>query len=277
MLRMGDVFEADLHALAQIWRECFGDGEAYVRMFYAGHTTMPIQCAAFDGGEPVAMLHALRARMRCENGSMPLFFGYAVGVRKAYRRRGIFRAMTEAAIAQAQAMGGLYVITPPNAEVARYYRGFGMKEAFFLRRLTFAAQPVPARLEFAFAPISAAEYKRLRDARFDRPGYVCWDEAAIAYALAENAFCGGFSHKLMLDGGEYNLMGAVTDGVLHIRETTLPAELLAWAAAALRTEMEFEKAVFDMPRCGCSAGEEIVSGMAAADVPPNGYLNLLLN
>ena len=119
-------------------------------------------------------------------------------------------------------------------------------------------------------PITAKEYKSLRDTHFTAEGYVEWDEQALQYAMDENAFCGG--ETLMFTCGERAelIMYRVEEGKLCVVETTFEEEELRELLPAIMQNMGVKKAYAD------NAGGMIFLPKDMIWMEKKGYLNLTL-
>ncbi|MCM1187592.1 MAG: GNAT family N-acetyltransferase [Lachnoclostridium sp.] len=117
--------------------------------------------------------------------------------------------------------------------------------------------------------ITPEEYKEIRDAHFDRDGYVNWDKEAIRYALLENDFCGGSAEKI----GQDVILYRTEQNVLHVLETTLEGEALQAQIQKLLSETQSGKAVY-VNKAGMI---KYPKGMEkSASLRGKGYLNLTL-
>lgn len=115
----------DIPALAVIWQEAFGDEKALIDKFYALLPEMGKGFVAEKDGLVVGMLHMLDAAF--ENKSVG--YVYAVAVKKEYRKRGIGRALCQAA----SGMDYDIIATLPaeNSLYAWYEKVLGTKPALY--------------------------------------------------------------------------------------------------------------------------------------------------
>lgn len=82
--------------------------------------------------------------------------------------------------------------------------------------------------------VTPREYKKIRDEKLAVAGYAEWDENAIAYALLENDYCGGFAYKVFHDNIEDILMYRMDGNRMRIIETTLSDADILGVLAKLR-------------------------------------------
>lgn len=121
--------------------------------------------------------------------------------------------------------------------------------------------------------VTPAEYRGIRDKILSGEGYVEWEEAAIAYALLENDYCGGFAYKVFHDGQEDILLYRMEENHMKIIETTLTDSEISGVLAKLRIA---PKRV-TVRRPVTSAGSRRSFGLIlGADALEKGYLNLTL-
>ena len=133
--------------------------------------------------------------------------------------------------------------------------------------------------------VTPREYKKIRDEKLSGAGYVEWDEKAIAYALLENDYCGGFTYKVFHDEMEDILMYRMEETHMRIIETTLSDEDIRGVLAKLRISPDsvlvrrpVTKIESNMKhKNGANYGKNRVFGMILGEIDVrDGYLNLTL-
>lgn len=133
--------------------------------------------------------------------------------------------------------------------------------------------------------VTPHEYKKIRDEKLSVAGYVEWDEKAIAYALLENDYCGGYAYKVFHDDMEDILMYRIEDNRMRIIETTLSDADIHGVLAKLRIAPDavtVRRPVTMHSNCmhGNSepdSGKSRAFGMILGESDlQNGYLNLTL-
>lgn len=254
-------------ALSRIWERCFGDSPEYIRFFMEKRFPTCRSLVWLWGEEPVGAAYLLP----CVLGERPAYYGYAVGVSPEFQRQGVCGAILRSAAELCQREGAVFWVTP-RPGVEDYYQKRGFYPGFYHQRCRILpAGTQEAGLEIAEA--RSEEYTALRDAFFHGPGYVSWDEVATAYALEEQRRCGGFAHILRWRGARYLLFGEKGQGVLSVRETTLPPTTMKRLAASLCAYYGVSELVVERP--AASWGEGTPSGCCwrfALNVP--GWLGL---
>lgn len=246
--------ETDFDAIAEIWNESFGDDREYIDMYLTNRFETENMLVIHADGRPVSMLSILPALITVNGEKLAVRYVYAVATLPDYRNRGYATRLIEYAFNKYQEP---LILQPACDELKEYYKGIGFKEMFkqspcwiynlctenikhglknCLCDADNVIEPVQensyknktAQLgERKVTTISAKKYKEIRDICFAGEGYVEWDETAIAYAIYENAFCGGDTLMLSDDTGQKNdvLMYRVHDvnevRKLQIIETTL--------------------------------------------------------
>ncbi len=272
MIRLAD--ERDIPDLCDLWQACFPDPGEYVRYFYRENfSRISVPVCVLDG-KPVSMVHLMDASFADGPDRYPVRFVYAVGTLPRCRGRGFMRSLLLSAARSAEEGGcGLFLKPAPHLE--KYYAGLGYAPDSRFR--VFSAAPEPGRGEdVSFAPLSAEEYGRLRNAAFsDRP-FVRWPEAHVRWCVDENAFCGGRTLSLSLDGRAFFLMACPDGGVLRVTETDLGPEQLRRAASALCSLFGTARLEAYLPEASCREGPAVVSSVVFNAPLRNTYANLLL-
>ena len=78
-------------ALRHLWKQCFGDEDAYVSLFFDRRFSPEQTLTAWVDDTLVGAVYLLEA----EVDGHPLWYGYAVGTLPEYRGRGISRRLHE--------------------------------------------------------------------------------------------------------------------------------------------------------------------------------------
>ena len=167
------------------------------------------------------------------------------------------------------------MLVPSGEGLFAFYRERGYKPFFYLSEPTFLCEggAPPQALE----PVSSAEYKALRDRHLDAPGYVSWDERAVAYAMRENAHLGGQTLALSYGGERHAVMLLKQGKALRVRETTLPSDALMPALGAIAQDLGCDTIRASLH---ASDAESKPFGMLYEDTrvgETSGYLNLALD
>ncbi len=266
--------ERDIPDLCALWQSCFPDPGDYVRFFYRenfGRISVPVYVL---DGKPVSMVHLMDASFADGPDRYPVRFVYAVGTLPPFRNRGLMRSLLLSVARSAEEDGcGLFLKPAPHLE--KYYAdlGFALDSRF---RVFSAAPEAGGGEEVSFAPLSAEEYNPLRNAAFsDRP-FVKWPDAHVRWCVDENAYCGGRTLSLSLDGRTHFLMAYPDGGVLRVTETDLGPGQLRRAAAALCSLFGTDRLEAYLPEASCREGAAVVSSVVFNAPLRRTYANLLL-
>lgn len=247
--------------LKELWRQCFEDSESYIDFFFRSRfcpeNTEIWECE----GEAVAMAHLMEAAVDGERA----WYGYAVAVHPEEQGRGFATALQRRVMAERP-----YIVRPASVGLEEFYARVGLRRVYFARELWLNAAygALPAAKN-----CTAARYNALRNARFTGQYDVRWSDAAVDYALRENAFLGG----LCLEWEAGAALVVPVGEVLRVRETTLREEDALRLLPALAARLGCETVHLTLPE-DASLGELQCIGMASG-LPEDarGYLGLALD
>lgn len=181
-------------AVHELWRECFGDSDAYVDMYLSSHDISRHTLVFIDGVRPVSMLSMLPMTVVTPGGILPARYIYAVATKREYRGRGISSKMIRFAHQHMKAAGmKLAVIVPASTELYRFYEKLGFSTAFYSGRAVVRAADIKAYDgSFAINDATEQEFMNIRESAFgQRTMFVRWDGDALSYRMTETAFYGG--------------------------------------------------------------------------------------
>ena len=224
-------------ALGALWRECFGDSNDYVDLYFAGHDIARHTMVFIDGERPVSMLSLLPMTVVTRAGILPARYVYAVATLESYRGRGISTKLLEAAHRQMQAAGiKLSVLVPASARLYNFYGKRGFDTEFYSGRAVVPARELPDYGgSFVVTEATAAEFMEIRERAFGgRTMFVRWDGDALAYRLAETAMSGGETLLLTTDGGRAVAVCRNEGGAVLVKELALDGMPLETALAVLQ-------------------------------------------
>ena len=142
-------------SLRQLWQEAFGDGDAFLDLFYSTAFS-PDRCLCVQENDRVA---AALYWMDCRLEAKPVAYLYAVATGKAFRRRGICKALMDQARQTLAHLGYAGILLVPGTDDLRQmYASMGYENATTVDMFTQASgsQPIPLR------SVTPAEYHRLR-------------------------------------------------------------------------------------------------------------------
>ena len=182
----------------KIWETCFGDEAELVDFYLDKRMTEDNMLLICQDGHAVSMASFLDINVRDGEEWKPAKYVYAVATLPEYRGRGYAGKILKKA---EEIFNMPLVLVPAEKELVGYYRKVGFTEAYPSERL-LEKQDVPelfaAELNsYSVEEITAAEYKRIREQKLMRDGFIAWDEAAIRFAMDFNCFCGGRTVKVV--------------------------------------------------------------------------------
>ena len=266
--------EKDVPRLCEIWRSCFPDPAEYVRLFYRENFDRIRVLIRTVDERPVSMIHLMDASFQDGPRKDPVRFLYAVGTLPGLRGNGYMHSLILSAAESAKKDGyGLFLKPSPGKEA--FYSALGFVEDSRFRVFTAGAVPGGSE-EVAFSLLSAGEYNRLRDRAFSGRPYVKWPDAHVLWCVDENAFCGGQTLSLELDGHTHFLTGSPVRGVLRITETDLSPGQLRSIAPALFRRFGVSRLEAYLPEEAARDGPTVVSSMVFHTPLRHTYANLLL-
>ncbi|MDO5401206.1 MAG: GNAT family N-acetyltransferase [Eubacteriales bacterium] len=208
-------FPRTTEGLKKLWREAFGDEEAFIDGFFKT-AYAPDRCRCIvDGGETAAMLFWLDGTFRGEKFA----YVYAVATGEPFRGRGLCRALMEDTHALLKQEGyAAALLYPAEAGLREMYRSLGYRDWGRSEEFTCtAAGTLPLRR------VSPEEYGRLR--RVLLPGDGLIQEGPSLAFLAESA--------QLWAGQDILLAASVEDDTLRAAEFLGDPRLAPAAVAAL--------------------------------------------
>lgn len=145
----------DIPALRRLWKEAFGDTDAFLDLFF-GTAFAPTRCrVAREGDEIQAALYWFD----CQCGGQPMVYIYGVATAKAARGRGMATALMKNAQAhlESQNIRGM-ILVPGTAALVRFYEpmGFGLCAPQGRMRVDAAGPAIPLK------PVNPRRYGELR-------------------------------------------------------------------------------------------------------------------
>ncbi|MBE5963219.1 MAG: GNAT family N-acetyltransferase [Lachnospiraceae bacterium] len=240
--------------LKAIWKECFHDEDSYISFYFENRFEPDNTLVWSEEGVPQAMLTLLPAAVLMADGVKPVRYVYAVATREAMRGRGIAGALLKYAAEYMEKQGTGLILVPASRTLFDYYARQGYEATVGMRTAEWTLDEVKGMEEKTDVGLQAASldekkaeenglgkvwtmralhkedaplYKEIRDNAFlGQAGYIIWPEDAIAYAISENEFVGGFTHLIEIAGRKELVMGYEMDGILVLKETTIQDEIL---------------------------------------------------
>ena len=247
--------ERNREEIHKIWETCFGDEAELVDFYLDKRMTEDNMLLICQDGHAVSMASFLDINIRDGEEWKPAKYVYSVATLPEYRGRGYAAKILKKA---EEIFNMPLVLVPAEKELVGYYRKVGFTEAYPSERL-LEKQDVPelfaAELNsYSVEEITAAEYKKIREQKLMRDGFIAWDEAAIRFAMDFNCFCGGrtvkvvWSDDISRDESAEDadiLMYCPENGTLHIIETTLGEEQFEELLPELMAQTKTERLVYD--------------------------------
>ncbi len=187
--------------LRELWKACFGDGDAFLDDFFT-LAYAPDRClCALDGDTPVAMLYWLD----CQAENRPLAYLYAIATAPAYRNLGLCRKLLKKALSCLQERGYSGAILVPDGEnLFDFYQKSGFCHTIFKKM-----PEAPSDL----TPVTALEYAAARRALLP-PGGVVQEGPALDLLARYADFYrgeGGVVAKAREDGRILECLGIASE------------------------------------------------------------------
>ncbi|MDR0532059.1 MAG: GNAT family N-acetyltransferase [Oscillospiraceae bacterium] len=178
----------DFQQILTLWQACFGDGEAYVRLFWEECPWRGL--AAEEDGRLASMLFLLPGGLALRGRQAPASYVYAVATLPDYRGRGFAGALTERAAQFARAEGqAALCLLPASESLYGYYAKLGFVNAF-------AAQQWELPQGFPALEAFDADWAcRSREDCWGRLGCFAWGPAMLRYMAREHLFNGGALYR----------------------------------------------------------------------------------
>ena len=208
--------EAQIPGLRQLWKEAFGDTDAFLDDFFrTAYAPARCRCVVEDDGVTAALYW-----FDCSCGGARLAYIYAVATDPAHRGRGLCKALmadTVEALTAAGCQGA--VLVPQEPWLIDMYARMGFDPCTAVTEFhTMAAQrPIPVR------QVDAAQFAQLRR-KLLPPGGVIQEAENLTFLAAQAAFYAGDA---------WLAVTAETDGMLWCPEFLGDPALAPGLAAAL--------------------------------------------
>lgn len=292
MIRHGK--KQDVSGLKQLWKESFGDEDAYIDSFFEmlyqdQHVLLEEEDGILKGAS-----FFLPGRIFTNTGWQDIRYVYALAVTSEYRGKKIATRLLN----EAGKRYGTPLITEPadTALADKFYQPYGFQKCFYLDHceINLSAQMpeteknVIKPVNWNTKPVSATEYFSLRKKYFQRPGYVEWPLEHIAFALCEHRKQGGDALLILMNGREDLLLYTIDDGRLIVTETTLTSNearmylpgllpYLPGLHAGKKDPLDLCSQLIIKSKTSKTSHYRQLIGMACGIKTDNGYLNLTLD
>lgn len=146
---------ARIPGLRRLWQEAFGDSPEFLDKFF-GTAFDPRRCRCVTQDDEIAAA-LYWFHVSCQGQPMAYLYGVATG--KAYRNRGLCRALMADTRSHLQSLGYKGILLVPEGDnLRRMYGGLGYENCTTVQEFSCTAGAEPVRLQ----EIDGAEYARLR-------------------------------------------------------------------------------------------------------------------
>lgn len=259
--------------LCEIWKACFFDSDEYLRFFYRESAGLVKAAVYTVDDRPVSMLHWFDTSFVNGAETLDAKFLYAGGTHPDYRHNryygDLFRYVQDLAVKNDFLIFG----KPACRELLPYYQKLGFElDACFRLVTVLPGERVP----ISVSSLAAEEYNRMREQAFSSHPHVKWSDRYVRFCIDENAFFGGKTLAVELDGGVFFVMCEPRGEALTVIETNLTPCQLRRAAGALCDFFHTQLLKAYLPDYSCDEGEEIISSIVYPPLLRNTYVNLIL-
>lgn len=236
----------DREAIHAMWEQCFGDSPEFIDFYMSKRMSELNMLVIYRDGRAVSMASFLPADIQTAIGNIEGYYVYAVATLPEYQGQGLSSRILQ--FAQQHWQKPL-ILSPAESDLRIFYAKRGFQPVY--DKKFYALQPCREQeaADVALKPATAKEYKAIRDAKWQGPGYVAWLEEDIAYAMEHAAFQQGETllvkccHEGEGETPQHILMYTLDGETMRIVESTLNLSqlpkllpLLARRAAELHPE-----------------------------------------
>ena len=174
---------SQIPALRALWKEAFGDSDAYLDLFFdRGYDPEKAMCVT-DGETVAAALYWLDI----DYSGGKIAYIYAVATAKSHRGQGLCRKLMDATHRILQTQGYVAaVLVPQDAGLARMYAAMGYLPGSGIRELHCEAAQTAVPLK----PVSSDTYHRLRKELLPPEGIALGQKAQALLASQAEFFAG---------------------------------------------------------------------------------------
>ena len=263
----------DIPALCTIWKSSFSDEEDYIKLFYKENFEH-IETFVYEvNNTPISMVHAMDCCFAAGEEQIAAKLLYAGCTLPENRRNGCFTELMKYVIKEESQRGYALFLKPSDSDHISYYERLGFKPDSYLRLITI----IPSKIKpVSAAPLSPAEYNRMRNFAFSHLPYAKWSDRHLKWCVEENEYFSGKTFSVKLNGEEYFIMAAPENNALIITETNLSVKQLKQLSGALCDMFGTEHLKAYMPEFACDEGEKIITSLVYNAPLKNTYVNLIL-
>ncbi len=290
-IRYGSLLK--ITQLKKLWKECFADEDAYISDFFDAMYANEQVLVAEENGVLMGASFFLPGNIWLEQPGtggkwQPVRYVYALAVWPQFRGRGVAAGL----LRRAYELYHAPLIADPADEglIGGFYEPLGFTSDFYLKKdiLTIPQYDIKAAQteEWKWTPAKAEQYCSIRDARFQKHGYVSWPQQHVAFAISQHSNSGGGAYVLHTSGREEVILYFIENQDVIVTETTLSVnewmQVLVPRITAQYNRLMVSCAVADStnrPIVSTAAADSVnrLVGMSYGLPPMNGYLNLSLD
>ncbi len=237
--------------LRELWKECFGDSNQYIDLYFSGYDISRHMLVFMDGEHPVSMLSLLPMTVVTQAGIMPARYIYAVATKQSYRGRGLSTKLLEYVHKYLKEQGiKLSVLVPASAQLYNFYGKRGFSAEFYAGQAIVGRALIPEfNGSFVITDTTVQEFMQIRERAFaGRTMFVRWDGDSLAYRMAETAFNGG--ETLTLATGDASHAVAVCynrGGSVLLKELAVDGMTVETALAVLQKKFNADEYHLRLP------------------------------
>lgn len=210
---------ADKPALAENWRQAFGDGPAFTDFVFDRFAGLAHTFAAKDGEELIASICAVPVTMGKYDG----IYLYGVNTRPDARGKGVMDGLLRHLHETEKENGAEFaVLVPAGEKLFAYYEKYGYKTVFYRHHIT---RPIQNNVwaQADFDTITAPRLRALRH-RFMETDMVEFKDPAHA-AMVQDLYAGGAT--TVENEGGYGVFFQLDEETLEFRELMAADNLAA--------------------------------------------------
>ncbi|MBQ9861813.1 MAG: GNAT family N-acetyltransferase [Clostridia bacterium] len=197
----------DLEAIRRIWSAVFTADTPAERDAFLDAVHVSEECVVVcENDVPISMAFFLPAVLHIQNRAYTARYLYAAATLPAYRGKGIFSDLLNAALTALKQRGvDACFLNPAEPSLVGFYRRFGFEPTIFSRTIsgTSTTKALPIQ------PLSAEDYIALRQTLLP-PDHVAWDDRLLRYAVS-------YAKPIRI-GERACALCAKNNGTLHVLE-----------------------------------------------------------
>lgn len=219
----------DVPALRELWKEAFGDSDAYLDLFFdTAFSTR--RCRVLADGEDIRSALYL---LDCSCGSQQMCYIYAVATTRAHQGQGLANKLMAATHEDLQTQGVAgTILVPGTRELVKFYAKMGYRPCAPQGRIKATAAGPAAMLK----PVSPRRYGELRG-----------ELLPLGSVIQEGASLEFLATQARLYAGKNLLLAATTleDGTLMAQELLCPDPVVM--APKILKALRIPEGIFRVP------------------------------